>query len=260
MPHVVTVLNWKGGVGKTRTVRDLALNFARMGIGATAVDLDPQATLTDLLLPHVDDREPHIGTLLDGQAGFGEVIQIAPNTGGRLAVLPSATGLSDTEAKLTLNPISIFALQGVLEDYPAQLGQIVLIDTPPSLGTLTTAALLASDYLLIPTQPEPASVAGISKVLSYLREIKRQVRRVPKLLGLIVTMIERNNLHAHVLADLYAAHEKGDGLPVLATIPKRKGEGADADLLRAYSAAATDLANLLDVEARSDRCPGGGLR
>jgi len=248
MPKVITVLNWKGGVGKTRTVRDLALNFAKMGVAATAVDLDPQATLTDLLLPHVDDREPHIGTLLDGAAGFGDVIQIAPDAGGRLAVLPAAGGLTDTEAKLTLNPISIFALQGVLEDYPAQLGEVVLIDTPPSLGTLTTAALLASDYLLIPTQPESASVAGITKVLAYLREIKRQVRRVPKPLGLIVTMVEHNNLHTRVLADLYAAHEKGDGLPVLATIPKRKGEGADRDLLTHYAAAARTLANLLDLE------------
>jgi cellulose biosynthesis protein BcsQ len=200
-PPIITFFNNKGGVGKTSTLYNLSSMFARRGKRVLAVDLDPQANLTSLAL----DEETLVDLWGPGQAdatmqtiyhavqpvieatGLVQVIepQKAPNVLNYL-LLPGDLRLSQFEDKLAsewnvalggavsgLNVTSSFArlIHGVAE---AQQADVVFVDVGPNLGAINRAALIASDYVVIPLVPDLFSLQGLKNVGKFLMEWRRK--------------------------------------------------------------------------------------
>src|SRR5579872_3483323 len=139
MATTIAVLSQKGGTGKTTTVRTLTDAFRIAGLTVLAVDLDPQANLSDYL--DVDpEASPTIGDVLSGRA--------KARTAVHDGIIPANLGLAESELALGGKMGRELALKKALREVKNDY-DVVLIDCPPALGLLTVNALVASDYALI---------------------------------------------------------------------------------------------------------------
>jgi cellulose biosynthesis protein BcsQ len=200
---IVTLFNNKGGVGKTSTLYNLSNMFARRGKRVLAVDLDPQANLTSLALDDEilvdlwdmakDDPTRHtifhaIQPIMDGT---GNLRQIQPQKAAYdrdYWLIPGDLRLSQFEDRLALewnavlggkaiglNVTSAFArLMGLVAN--AHDVEIVFVDVGPNLGAINRAALIASDYVIIPLVPDLFSLQGLSNVGRFLVEWRNDWR------------------------------------------------------------------------------------
>ncbi|MGR3914606.1 MAG: ParA family protein [Gammaproteobacteria bacterium] len=177
-PIVISVINLKGGVGKTTVTALLAHHAARHGLDVLAVDLDPQANLSQALMTEqeyqnfMDNREPSIVELFDGYApasqntpgptklNHGEIVKSVgiPNENGLLEVIPSRFDFSDNLVRA-----SQLLDKQVLAKFIAEHMQhkdLILIDCAPTESVLTRASYHASRYVLIPVKTEFFSTIG----------------------------------------------------------------------------------------------------
>lgn len=163
---IISVVNNKGGVGKTTTVVHLAHALSRMGKRVLLVDLDGQANS----LAHLFDEET-VSTMRQRQNGHAQ--PTTHHEGSGVAILPLSFWKA-SEADYTR------AITDTAKDF-----DITLIDCPPSLETRTEAALTASEYVLIPTEPEKLSIDGIDNLLAILPRFNVQI------LGIIITRFNK---------------------------------------------------------------------
>lgn len=236
----IAIVNGKGGVAKTTTTQHLGHILAERGHNVLVADIDPQANLTKRLLGTAD-RAPTIADVLDDGALLYEAIV---GTGcDRLSLLPSNWALDDTDSRMVIDPFGVMRLDNILR---GALGNthFVLIDCPPNLGSLTTAALIAADYVIVPVQPEASAIDGIERIQTKLADIRKALRRSPQIIGTIATIVEDVNLHRNGLGQL----RRGWMPPLLGEIPKRKGVNAEGELREAYKPVADRLLALLSVE------------
>ncbi len=192
---IISVLNQKGGVGKTTTVINLGAYLAKAGKSVLIVDFDPQGNATSGLGIDKNSLESSIyDVLIDGGDISGTIIDTEVSN---LRILPANTDLAATELELAEVENREFSLQKVLKniDY-----DYVLIDCPPSLGLLTVNALTASDYLLIPVQAEYYALEGISQLLDVMQRVKQGPNPNLQLLGVLVTMYDNRNTLAQQVA------------------------------------------------------------
>lgn len=189
MHTTMAILNQKGGVGKTTTAVTLASGLARNGYHVLLIDLDTQGNVADSLgLPHRDDLRrllsPDLRTPID---------QVITSTGlERLDVIrsdKSTTALKQTLAGVTLRE---YILSDVLESADCD---VILLDCAPSADLLHFAALVAADYLLIPTRLEKLAVNGVRDALQTLAALKRISHC--RVAGILPTFYERVTLESH---------------------------------------------------------------
>jgi chromosome partitioning protein len=184
----ITLLNEKGGVGKTTIAMTLACGLARDGFRVLLVDSDPQATATlGMGLAH----EPGFYDLVQRKEAWGKLIRpipperIATEVAGSLYMLP---GNRETR-NLTVDKASLLLQR--LQELQDQVDYVV-IDTAPSASLLHILIYIATDYMIYPTQLEYFSLAGLKQSLDVLEEASliRQSRKMPaiEVLGVIPTM------------------------------------------------------------------------
>ena len=201
MANIYTILNQKGGVGKTTTTINLGAYLAKNGKKVLLVDIDPQANTTSCL--GVDKYTVRVGTyqvLLDPDKTSGSILR---NTNLNLSLLPASPEMAGAEIELIDELAREGRLKRALETVEDRYDYI-LVDCPPSLGLLTINGMVAAkDGLLIPVQCEYLALEGISSLLLTIERVKKAIFPDLKIRGVVLTMFDsRTNLSKDVVNEI----------------------------------------------------------
>ena len=192
----IAVLSQKGGTGKTTAVRTLTDILRRIDLRVLAVDLDPQANLSDYL--DVDpDVAPTIGDVLAGRAKPAEAVH-----GG---MIPANLGLAEAELmlggkmgrELTLKK----ALRELKRDY-----DVILIDCPPALGLLTVNALVAAEYALLSAEAQYFALQGVEQALEVIELARDSLNPDLEWLGVVLNIADMRTRHSREAFDSLRQH------------------------------------------------------
>lgn len=210
---IITVMNQKGGVGKTTTVINLGVYLAQKGHKILLVDLDPQANLTSGLGVNVHKegnnditgREAKQKTIYDMLVNdeAAEAI-ICPTATDNLSVLPSGIELSGAEVEM----VSMLSRENILKNALGKINDqydLILIDCPPSLGILTINALTAANKVLVPIQCEYFALEGLGQLMNTIKIVKGSLNPNLEIGGVVLTMFDnRTNLSRDVATEVKA--------------------------------------------------------
>ena len=248
MTHIYTLVNQKGGVGKTTTAINLAAFLAKLGQRVLVVDLDPQANATSSL--GVDKRTVQASTydaLLNGDAPASSILF---NERLNLSVLPSSPALAGAEIELVEETGREFRLRDALGSLDGKYDYI-LIDCPPSLGLLTVNGLVAArDGVLVPVQCEYLALEGLGQLTQTIQRVQSSLFPKLKVRGVVLTMFDpRTNLSTDVVREvnnhfpglvfksvvprsIRLAEAPSYGLPISAYAPSSVGANAYESLAK----------------------------
>jgi chromosome partitioning protein len=201
MTRFYTLVNQKGGVGKTTTAINLGAYLAQMGQRVLVVDLDPQANATSCL--GVDKRTVQGSTyeaLLNGHIPASFILY---NERLQLALLPSSPALAGAEIELVEESSREFRLRNALTALDGKYDYI-LIDCPPSLGILTVNGLVAArDGVLVPVQCEYLALEGLGQLTQTIDRVQSALFPDLRVRGVILTMFDpRTNLSNDVVKEV----------------------------------------------------------
>ena len=201
MTKIVSVVNQKGGVGKTTTVINLATSLAAIGQKILVIDLDPQGNASTGFGIDKNEREKSIYELMLDEKLVLDDCTYETNV-DNLYIVPATMDLAAAEIELYETKYKQFCLKNILKDNISQY-DFVFIDCPPSLGMLTINAICASDTILIPMQCEFFALEGLSHLLKTYNEIKKSLNKTVEIEGLLLTMYDpRNKLTVQVEEDV----------------------------------------------------------
>ena len=201
MTHIIAIANAKGGVAKTTTTLSLGASLAEMGRKVLLIDLDPHANLTlSLGFKPASFERTVAGLLLGNDDLNGAVI---PTNFRDLDLVPSNHELNLAEPHLLVRADYMMLLDATLND--SQSYDTIIIDCPPTTGTLTKNALSAADLLIIPTQPEYFSAHALRDMLNLILAIRQENN--PKLrYRILLTMVDkRNRIHRSLAEQIRTA-------------------------------------------------------
>ncbi|MBI3826795.1 MAG: ParA family protein [Candidatus Rokubacteria bacterium] len=183
----LTVVNQKGGVGKTTTAINLAAGLALAHRQTLLVDLDPQGNATTGLGVEKTGLYPTIyHVILDGEPADKAV---RPTGLSHLKLLPSDIDLVGAEIELVGLERREFRLRDALEPVDAAYDYIV-IDCPPSLGLLTINALVATQRVIVPLQCEFYALEGLAHLLKTIKLVKERLNHELAVEGIVLTMFD----------------------------------------------------------------------
>ncbi len=191
---VISMVNQKGGVGKTTSTINIGASLAAFGRKVLLVDLDPQGALSAGLGISHDELDVTVYNLLvDSSASILDAIHSSPVDG--LDVVPANIDLSAAEIQL-VNEVGreqalARALRPVMRDY-----DFIIVDCQPSLGLLTVNALSCADSVIIPVESEYFSLRGLALLMDTVDKVRDRLNFKLEVLGILVTMFDRRTLHA----------------------------------------------------------------
>lgn len=199
MAKIISLVNQKGGVGKTTTAINLGASLAACERRVLIVDLDPQANATSGLgLPKETDRSVY--RILAGGIEARHAIQ--PTAMPGLQILISSVDLVAAELELA----DVHRREFRVSDFLATIREdfdYILIDSPPSLGLLTINGLTAADAVLVPLQCEYFALEGVSQLVRTVERVREKLNPTLEIEGIVLTMYdERMNLMRQVAEDI----------------------------------------------------------
>jgi len=182
MAKTISIINQKGGVGKTTITFNLAKGLAGKGYKVLVIDNDPQGNLTGALLDDPTAMKANVLGLYDPEQD-----KITPEKINDKLFLIGAdihlSKVSDSEFDI------IFRLKEGLEKLKQDY-DFVLIDCLPAFGFLNMAALNAADFVLIPTKPAPFALAGLKDLLGTVKKVQKRLNQNLQVLGIVLNLIE----------------------------------------------------------------------
>ncbi len=202
MSKVIAVSNNKGGTGKSVTSINLAKGLADAGMRVLLIDADPQGNATAAV--GYDDPDAFEETLAsvmlkeikDEDIDPGYAILHNPNG---FDVLPGNIDLTELEATL----VNVMDRERVLKEYITMVRpmyEYIVIDCPPSLGTITTNVLVAADSVLIPCQASYMPVKGLEQLIKHITRIRKRINYELEIEGILLTMVDsRNNFSKEII-------------------------------------------------------------
>lgn len=200
MAHIVSVVNQKGGVGKTTTSMNLAAYLAHCGKYVLLVDLDPQGNASSGFGHDITALPGTYEALTDIEKTKHYIVSTAH---AGLSILPGSANLAGAQVEL-VNEFNRErkleqALLTVRNDY-----DYIIIDNPPSLGLLTINGLVASDSVLVPVQAEYYALEGLGQLMQTVNLVREHLKPDLNIMGAVITMFDpRTNLSNQVLQELY---------------------------------------------------------
>ena len=233
MGLVISLLNHKGGVGKTTSAINIGAGLVELGKRVLLIDLDPQANLSlSLGIPRQKS------TIYEALRGESELVPYTVKE--NLDVITSTLDLSGAEMELINEAGREYILRELLEvveeDY-----DYVIIDCPPSLGLLTLNALTSSTYVYIPLQTEFLALQGLTKIKQIIDKVRFRLNKKLSIGGVIATMYD---------------HRKVLNRDVVETIKKFFGKRVFETYIRDNVALAEAPAQRKDIFAYNKRSSG----
>ena len=246
MGKIISIINQKGGVGKTTTAVNLAAFLADKGYKTMLVDADSQGNTTSGLSKDVEFEETLYDVLLNDVSIEEAVVKTDIK---KLSILPASIDLAGAEIEMVSMEKREFLMKRKLDQVRDKY-DFILIDCPPSLGLMTLNALVASQEILIPIQAEFYALEGLSQLVRTVQVVTRKLNPGLSILGILLTMFDgRTNLSLQVADEVKKyfgnkvfrtviprsvklSEAPSFGEPILTYAPKSKGAEAYKKLCR----------------------------
>lgn len=188
MAYVISIVNQKGGVGKTTTAVNLGAFLAKKSKKVLIIDLDPQGNATS---GYGFEKSSLQNTVYDLLVNEEDIANVITNTNVKnVDMCPTNINLAGAEVELvsaiSRETILKRALEPVLDKY-----DYIIIDCPPSLGLLTINALTACEGVIVPIQGEYYALEGLAQLIDTINMIKKKLNPVIGIMGVVITMHDR---------------------------------------------------------------------
>ena len=191
---IISVVNQKGGVGKTTTTINLGAAFAELGRRVLLIDFDPQHSLSIGLNVSTRDIEGSVYNLLMDESTQVSDFLLKTSVPG-MDMIPAHEDLSGAEGGL----VNVIAREKILKRVLSTVTDfydVILIDCQPSLGLLTVNALTASHWVLVPLECEYFALRGVALLDDIIKKVKANTNPDIELLGILPTMFDRKTVHS----------------------------------------------------------------
>ena len=193
--QIISIINQKGGVGKTTTVINLAAGLSQLKKKILVIDLDPQGNATTGL--GLSNMENSTDTIYGVLSGIKEISDVIKKTRfENLDLITSNVDLSGLEVETADDHNRAFILKVKLAAYLNDSRtnyDYILIDCPPSLSLLTVMALVSSHSLVVPLQTEFFALEGLTQLMKTIERIKVSLNPELKIRGILLTMYDKRN-------------------------------------------------------------------
>ena len=202
-PHIVSIANQKGGVGKTTTVVNLATAMAACDRKTLIIDADPQGNASTGFGIKYNERDKDLYSVMCGNTNILNSIRntMIP----KLDIIPTSPNLSVLEQELVNIENREFIIQKLMENIK-DLYDYIIIDCPPSLGLLTVNALCAVKNLIIPLQTEFYALEGLTQLIKTLDLVQHNFNQDIKLQGILLTMYDTRNKISEMVSNDVKKH------------------------------------------------------
>jgi chromosome partitioning protein len=200
MAKIISLVNQKGGVGKTTSAINLATYLASAGKFVLLVDLDPQGNASSGLGMDIRKVEKSLyHAMVMGENPLNIILKT--ETLGH-DLIPASQDLAGAGIEMVHMENREFRLFNVLREIRTNYDYII-IDSPPSLGLLTINGLVASDAVIIPVQTEYFALEGLSQLLNTINLVRENLQPNLKIMGAVLTMFDkRNRLSRQVIKEV----------------------------------------------------------